>query len=144
RPDLPREHAMTRRTILVLVLAALLVGVAAGALAAAHDDPAPSVTVGTPLASGASHIDTRGPVRIVLRTPDPHGGPPWAVRTFAMRMPDHVVGWSRGEPRPRVPFTWHRCAQLGRVVGGTFGWIRPGETTLHPLPLQADWLTQCE
>jgi hypothetical protein len=71
--------------------------------------------------------ELHGPGRVILRTAsnpriearlaDPLGGPPWAIRAFeAVRLvrdpgeSPHVIG------RPR-------CAQLGRLYRGRFGWV---------------------
>ena len=58
---------------------------------------------------------------------DPRGGPPWAIRVFAAERfvrehgKDHPIGRAR-------------CSQLGRLVGGRFGWI-DATNTFRPVPI---------
>jgi hypothetical protein len=58
-----------------------------------------------------------GPVQIEARAADPRGGPEWAVRVFHSRRLLEQAGRLRQAGRDE----W--CAQLGRVVGGRFGWV---------------------
>jgi hypothetical protein len=107
RPRRPRRF--TRRGGALALVAALVVG--GGALAATGaldvgaplpDEPGPPPTPHV----GAGIVE--GPTRILpLRVPDPGGGPPWALRTFAS---------SRGGS----------CVQVGQVLDGRFGRVRPG------------------
>ncbi len=153
---------MTRRLVLLAVLAGVLAGAvvavavptvrdrpaAAGAAVApavrAADDPgaprpAPTGDPRRPLPGpallaprGGGYVEVRpaGPVRLEDRAADPRGGPPFAVRTFAAL---RVVG--RGARRRGVdPVIGRvRCAELGRVAGGRFGWI-DGANRFRPTP----------
>lgn len=104
-------------TVRRAVAAAAALGIAggtAGAIAADRDPPsrpsAPTAVAQAPAAKAPpsaplSHSD----VRIDARTDDPGGGAPWAMRTFAS---EHEGGQLR-------------CAQLGRLQAGRFGWITP-------------------
>jgi hypothetical protein len=67
-----------------------------------------------------------GTKRLVARTPDPAGGPGWAVQ---------IYGSFTGSKRAgsRAPDMW--CAQLVRIVDGRVGWI-DGTNTFRPLPTQ--------
>lgn len=58
-----------------------------------------------------------GSVRLALRVRDPAGAAPWAVRLVESRAILDQVG------RPPRRTAWAQCAQLGRLVGGRFGWI---------------------
>ena len=81
---------------------------------------------------GSATLRPVGPVTIEATAHDPHGGPDWAVRVY------------RGErvstPRFRRPGTdgviGHlRCAQLGRIHDGAFGWL-DARGTFCPTPPQ--------
>jgi hypothetical protein len=76
-----------------------------------------------PRGSGFVRVRAAGPVRIEARIDDPLGGPGWAVRVFlAERRADgNVIG------RPR-------CAQLGRIHQGRFGWV-DATNTFRPVPV---------
>jgi len=69
------------------------------------------------------------PARIEARTPDPLGGPDWAVRVVEQqllaRRPDGRVLPSSGP---------QRCGELGRLVDGQFGWI-DGANVFRPVPV---------
>lgn len=127
---------MTRRAIVTAVLLTLFAGAAVGAVAANTGTKASRTT--TPVAApinaqpsgGPALVPRPGTVHLIASTPDPDGGAPWAIRTF---MAPRVTG---------KPGVW-RCAQLGRVVGGRFGWIRPGTTRLRPVPIAYGALTRC-
>jgi len=108
-----------------LVLAAVLLGVVGGVLAALI---VPTRTRGTPAPPRITVLPRRhhklmpgelrltpvtGTVSIESRVADPRGGPPFAVRMF--RVIEHA-------PSGRI--VGHNvCAQLGRVYQGRFGWI---------------------
>jgi hypothetical protein len=94
--------------IVHVAIAAALAGSAIGAAAVLADDhPAPKVPATAP--AQATH-DKRPPVKargitIDITAADPKGGPQWAIRRFTAAGPE-------GE-----------CAELGRIVNRTFGWI---------------------
>ena len=100
-----------------LAIAAALAGSAIGAAVVLADDrPAPKVPTVAP--AKAAPRDRRPPVHarditIEARAQDPGGGPPWAVRRFTATGPAA------------------ECSELGRIVGGVFGWI-DGYGTFHP------------
>lgn len=147
---------MTNRTK-ALLLAALIIGVTAGGAVAVltqSDEPsaASEATVTLPPVEPvrvedkpeAQRGDTllrvdRDSIRIESRQPDPRGGPAWAVRTYSAA---RVV-------RPRVrrpgvnPVVGHsRCAQVGRIYRGRFGWIDP-KGQFRPRALGTGWVTNC-
>lgn len=74
-------------------------------------------------------------VELEARTPDSRGGADWAVRVFEADRLDP----GSGEVQKRVT-----CAQLGRVLDGTFGWIdaansfRPVAFDLAGAPIRCD------
>jgi hypothetical protein len=118
-----------------LALAAALAGSAIGAAAVLADDhAAPQVPAVAPAKTTAR--DKRPPltardVTIAVKAADPGGGPEWAVRRFTAGGPES------------------ECAELGRIVNGTFGWIdgygtfRPARAGRHEAPdlcLQPSWL----
>jgi hypothetical protein len=112
---------LSRRRVLVAVLAGTALG-AGVAAAGARDDgperPRPGAAAPAPRdPDGVRATPVRGTVRLEARTADPGGGPPWTVRTATI---DRTVVGPEGERRP---FGRERCAQLGRLVGGRFGWI---------------------
>ena len=108
-----------------LVLAAVLLGVVGGVLAAlivptrSHGTPAPPhITVlprrhHKPMPGELRLRPVKGTVSIESRVADPRGGPPFAIRLFRVvrRTPS---GRSLGHDL---------CAQLGRIYQGRFGWI---------------------
>jgi len=118
------------------VLAALAVGVLAGLLAAlviprseaeGTSAPAGVPVLGPPAVAAARPargraqallVPVRASVHLESRQDDPQEGPDWAVRVF-----DATSSFPSSEPveggEPRAV----RCAQLGRVVDGRFGWI---------------------
>jgi hypothetical protein len=126
-----------------LVASAVAVGVLAGAAGAAvHGDgaaPARS-TARSPAAGGVpiEPVRERGRLpdgrydpsyvhlrvhrsRIALRVPDPAGGPDWAVRVLdadrlSLQRPARTLAGALVVGR-------NRCVQLGRLRGGTFGWV---------------------
>jgi hypothetical protein len=139
------------RTLRLLLLAGLSIGIIAGvvvalavpktkdrpgaratataAAAKAKAPPADPVRVAAPLAQLPGfevglRVD-RASVRLEARTPDPRGGPDWAVRVFrAARLTE------KSSRRPGVDPVVGRnlCAQLGRVHRGRFGWIDASAT----------------
>jgi hypothetical protein len=97
-----RRRVVRRRQVRTLVLAALLVlALAAVALAVrglVFGTDAPTTFI-SPQSAGIGAIRP-GTVRLLgIRTPDPQGGPPWAMRVFSTR---------RG----------YGCYQVGRLVDG--------------------------
>lgn len=117
------------RSVTRLALVALILGVLGGAVAAiaiprtAAREPAPPrepvrVAATTPQPKGLSAVRIRrtGAISIVARTPDPDGGPEWAVRSFLAERLVGRVGKAHVVGR-------NRCAQLGRLYRGSFGWI---------------------
>jgi hypothetical protein len=73
-----------------------------------------------------SWLKATGPVRIEARAPDPRGGPPFAVRVFAAQdMVERRDGTLKPGGKP------DRCAQLGRIHRGRFGWI-DGRNVFRP------------
>ncbi|MBB4661913.1 hypothetical protein [Conexibacter arvalis] len=141
---------MTRRPLLVLsfvaALAGLLVAIAlalaipstrdAAAVAAGQGDPLapipprsvaaadPADPVVAPALREPPELDLVvlrpvAPPRVEATAADPLGGPRWAVRTFTAdrfsRRPNGRGLYRIGKPT--------LCAQLGRVLGGRFGWV---------------------
>lgn len=125
-----------RRAVVVLLVCGVLAGVAGGiggavalppgqeSLAPALAPPEPSPRATPPRvvdeARQASQDlgdqdlrELEDSVELEARVSDPRGGPDWAVRVFDA---DEVPPGG-GEP-DRM-----RCAQLGRVYQGTFGWV---------------------
>jgi hypothetical protein len=107
-----------------LILIALVVGVAIGAIAAvavpeekepSPPDERPRIAAPFPRPEGAPPYPKSRTTEIA-RVGDPAGGPAWAVRTF--------------KPPFGGPFT-RTCMQLGRIVDGRFGWI-DGDNTFRP------------
>lgn len=141
---------MNTRTMIILPAVAIAVGATAGALAATGSSTRPAPAANAPIVSaaavpavpsipipptrGGGRLVDPGSIRLVARTADPHGGPPWAIRMFRGR--ETYNGHAKGR--------WRRCGQLGRVVGGRFGWIVAGSTVLQPLGLDNGWSTRCE
>jgi hypothetical protein len=101
--------------------------------APARDPARPRVARPDRLPGGPGWVRLRltSPARIEVRMPDPRGGPPWAIQVFhAVRLTE-----PEGGGRPHV-IGRPRCAVLGRLFRGRFGWIdasntfrafRPGE-----------------
>lgn len=90
----------------------------------AADTQAPAATVGSARKPpperrpGEPRFEVlRGSVRVALRVGDPEGRAAWAVRLVESRAVLDRVG------RPPRRTAWARCAQLGRIVAGRFGWI---------------------
>jgi hypothetical protein len=128
------------------LLLAVPVGMTAGAVAAAVIPTADSAPLDTPLAaprdaltSAPSRPFDHGPrtqssiflrlhpgtLRTEIRRRDPAGGPDWVVRVFdADRMIPAAIRRRGSDGKVSVA----RCAQLGRDVHGTFGWIDGNNT----------------
>ncbi len=153
---------MTR--LRALLLLAAVAGIAAGAVGAAvlpgapeasgrsqaplATSPAPAPAAGaarpapvrvaparTPAARPDVELRVRGRApAIEARTPDPDGGPAWAVRVFEA---DRVIAPAARRPGvdPRIGSA--RCAQLGRIVRGRFGWVDQ-ESTWRPVAIGYD------
>jgi hypothetical protein len=108
--------------------------------APAGDPARPRVAPARPAPSGPGWVTLRrsGPARIEVRMPDPRGGPPWAIQVFrAVRLTEppgggrpHVIG------RPR-------CAVLGRLYRGRFGWIDASNTFRAARPGALDAPSDC-
>lgn len=112
-----------------LAVIALILGVLGGVIAAiaiprtAAQEPAARpepvrVAAARPQPKSIGFVQLRrvGPITVEARTPDPDGGPQWVVRSFlANRMAER-------DGKLRV-ISRARCAQLGRMHRGTFGWI---------------------
>jgi hypothetical protein len=78
-----------------------------------------------PTRAGSILLRTSGPVQIQARTPDPAGGPDWAVRVFRADRTFRAGGRVHVASRAR-------CAQLGRIHRGRFGWL-DGQGTWRPV-----------
>lgn len=129
-------------TIRPLVLLGVILGLVLGTVAAfaiprtrADEPPTAATTPAPPVAPGPATVLRTAPAwpaigdvalrprstpRIEARAADPLGGPDWAVRTF---LADRVI-----KPALRRhgvdPVVGHvRCAQVGRIHDGTFGWL---------------------
>jgi hypothetical protein len=91
---------------------------------------------------GYSHyIVDRASVRIAATAHDPHGEPDWAVRTYtgerrtikkaARTLDDYAFRQS------------YRCVQIGRLLGGRFGWVY-GDRRFRPTaPFAEELLSLC-
>jgi hypothetical protein len=129
----------------VVLSISLIAGILAGAIVAVAvprtggDPQAPRVPVHRiaaplPPAPGRPGLrDTTTP-RIVLTARDPAGGPDWALRrisgSYALPkdLPRHRIG--------RELLGRQDCLQLGRLVGGHFGWL-DGAGTFRRAPTSA-------
>jgi hypothetical protein len=78
-----------------------------------------------PTGPGYITFEIHGRPRVEERTPDSLGGPPWAVRVMSVTRVDRFP--QNGSKHPRV-IGHSRCAQLGRLLGGRFGWIDASNT----------------
>jgi hypothetical protein len=77
-----------------------------------------------PRNAGAVLLRLRGPMRVVVRRPDPAGGPEWAVRVFRADRTFHdAQDGNRLHTIGR-----NTCVQLGRIHRGRFGWLDGGGT----------------
>ena len=135
---------MNRRT-LVAAAAAGGFALAAGVAVARDDTPTPTTArpasmpprvvglmpgeIAPDRSAGGIRVAIPGSDVIAAKADDPHGGPPWVVRTFERR----TVGG-----RGRVP-----CAQLGRFVDGEVAWVMPGASRAQKLPLAVTETTTC-
>jgi hypothetical protein len=143
-----------RRALVVAAVAGIAVGTA-GAIAAGDSGgpPARHLSIGPPIGAedrlpdgrydaGRVHLVVDRPsVRVDVRIADPDGGPDWAMRTYtgerrSLRRPARTL--AHPASRQRV-----RCAQLGRIVDGRFGWIFPGERFRAVDPARLSQLTAC-
>jgi hypothetical protein len=104
-----RRRRFSGRGGALALVAALVVGGGAFAATRALDVGAPLPDeLGGPAKPHVGAGVARGDQRILrLRVADPYGGPPWALRTFAS---------SRGGS----------CVQVGQMLDGRFGRVRPG------------------
>jgi hypothetical protein len=112
--------------IVRVAIAAALAGSAIGAAVVLADDAAaPAVPAVAP--AKTTPRDRQPPIKarditIDITAADPKGGPEWAVRRFTAAGPED------------------ECAELGRIVNGTFGWIdgsgtfRPARAGRHEAP----------
>jgi hypothetical protein len=146
-------------TLRHLLISALMVGVFAGALGAVvlprgaqapaqapsggrpgseapdpltapvGDPRRPEVAAPARQPRGESFVVIRARSRPVIevRARDPLGGPDWAIRTFRANR--------EAEDRPGRPIGRNRCAQLGRLHHGRFGWI-DGTNVFRPARIQ--------
>ncbi|WP_354697305.1 hypothetical protein DSM112329_02928 [Paraconexibacter sp. AEG42_29] len=114
------------RAVTAVVLAGLLLGTLLALTLREDQAPAPlrqpatlTVSAGSVHARqpGDPRFEVRGPVRIALRVADPDGRPDWAVRLVESRAVVKTPG------APIYTSAWLRCAHLGRIVDGRFGWI---------------------
>jgi hypothetical protein len=88
--------------------------------------------------AGYVHYRVHG-VRVAVQAADPAGGPDWAVETFdaeriTLERPARTLAGGRVVGR-------ERCAQLGRIENGRFGWIY-GDGRFHALGVE-DQLLEC-
>jgi len=116
-----------------LMLAAAVVGVAGGSVAAiavpqtrpAASSPAPREAPQRPLPRHQTAMElVQGTMHIDLRRDDPGGGPAWAIRSFGVVRAGHSLR------------TELHCQQIGRVVKGRFGWI-DGSNVFRPAGVNA-------
>lgn len=116
-----------RRAFALCTALGLLAGLALAIALRPDPTPLPQsqlLAVGGPTAArpirppGESPVEIRpGSVRLALRVADPSANAPWAIRILERR-------WRPSQPaRGTATAPWSRCAQLGRLVGGQFGWI---------------------
>lgn len=155
------------RALRPIVLAALVAGLLAGALAALlGNDPSSAGAPRAGLPAGGLQLE-RGPLRtavpgvglptastpavpstwpdipgtrarVVATVPDPYGGPPWAVRTFTR--PNVLV-----LPGPRrVRRGTVDCVQVGRLLRGRFVWIAPRARRAADVPVRTTDNTVCD
>jgi hypothetical protein len=131
------RRSLLRRVAALALIAGVVAGVAVAiAVPRTTGDPAPSAggrdvprpptpaerrqpRVAPALPQSRSLDDVRilrrGRPVVVARTRDSRGGPDWAVRVFpAIEVPPPHTTASRSR---------RLCAQVGRILGGRFGWI---------------------
>ncbi|WP_027005668.1 hypothetical protein [Conexibacter woesei] len=133
---------MPRRSLRLLAVLSVLVGIAAGAVVAvavprhAKTTNIPKLAVLRTAApypevswQHGMHATTRP--RILLTAPDPAGGPDWALRAFSGTniLPKGVPLSHIGRELLGVK----DCVELGRIHHGTFGWL-DGGGTFRPVP----------
>jgi RNA polymerase sigma factor (sigma-70 family) len=124
-----RVHRGLRRLRLVLLILLALAALVAAAYAASHwlFGGAAAKTNGFPGATVGFGVPTSVGARLVVQTPDPAGGPPWALR---------AIPTTRGAI----------CLQVGRVVAGRLGVLGingafGNDRRFHPLPVDRDQCT---
>lgn len=145
-----------------LVSLAATLGVAGGVAAAVLISPAESTPTERPFAAPSAPLTTgpalktgkdeygseaiylrphRGETRIEVRQPDPAGGPEWAIRVMEI---DRMAPVDQRRPHTDGKIGTGVCAQLGRIVGGRFGWI-DGDNVFRPVArrTQVDIPTRC-
>lgn len=143
---------MTRtRLALLLTVLGVLAGTI-GALTIPHSDAAEAeppllkvertAPAARPDPTGSLGIDVLpGTRRILLRAPDPAGGPVWALETLrgSYKLPPDV-------PRKQIGkelFGRRTCLRLGRIVDGRFGWLDGRGTFRSSSPANADLPMRC-
>jgi len=118
----------------LLLAAVLAVAIPRTHAAAAPGDPrrprsAPARPPSEEFRINRVRIRRFGAARIEARTPDPLGGPDWAIRVAEEQM------FARGPGGREVSSSGpQRCAQLGRILGGRFGWV-DGANVFRPVPV---------
>jgi hypothetical protein len=146
-----------KRRLAVFIAAALAVGIVVGvvlalappggknkdvAAAAVRLPPVNPVRVAPQARQNYGDTSTRvahRSIKIEARTPDPRGGPDWAVRTYSTTR--YIKKRAR---RPGVgALTGHySCVQLGRVYQGQFGWMNP-KGVFKPLSFRSSIQNNC-
>jgi hypothetical protein len=127
----------------LLVLLSVIVGIAAGAVVAvavprhaATNNPN-KLTVRRTAApyparvGGMLDIHLHGKSRILFTTPDPAGGPDWAIRAYS-----GTYIFPASQPRDRIGrelLGVKDCVELGRIHDGAFGWL-DGAGTFRAIP----------
>lgn len=116
------------------VAAAAVAGLVAGTVIAVADRGAAD-RQRPPFAAASAAVNVqRSPLpaprgaRIAVQQPSTAGGAPWAVRTFTSTQRGRTL----------------RCAQLGRLDGGRFGWIAPGGSLRPARFASTDVPTVCD
>lgn len=131
------------------VVAALMIGILAGVVAAVVIPTAEStpsdppfvaltgpITTKPPLRPLPGTVDLRphpGTVREELRRKDPAGGPDWVLRSMTA---DRMVPKRFRRPGSDGVSGTGPCIQLLRDVGGKLGWI-DGDNVFRPVPVSA-------
>ena len=83
-----------------------------------------------PATSSSTYLRAHpGTVRLEARAKDPAGGPSWAVRVYDA---DRLIPKPSRRPHSGGVIGVGLCAQLGRIVGGRFGWI-DGSNVFRPV-----------
>jgi hypothetical protein len=134
---------MNRFAVIRFALAAVLVGLVAGVAVAVsvpetESKPKPGALRVAPADArliAATDVRLRvhrRSLRTALRRADPHGGPGWVVRTFLAEQVLRPAGRRDGAD---PVLERNRCAQLGRIVDGRFGWV-DGSNVFRPVGTQ--------